>query len=68
MLKNSCESSQEKILSGMPLEDQTTYEQLFELNMNYWQNFSECEKRIYELIVLADKEIGHETMMNIFNS
>jgi len=52
----------------MPLEDQTTYEQLFELNMNYWQNFSECEKRIYELIVLADKEIGHETMMNIFTS
>lgn len=36
--------------------------------MNYWLNFSECEKKIYEQIVLAEKEVTHEVLMNIFNS
>jgi len=36
--------------------------------MNYWQNFSECEKRVYEWLVLAEKDISHETLLNIFES
>ena len=36
--------------------------------MNYWLNFSECEKKMYELIVLAEKDITHEVLMNIFNA
>ena len=52
----------------MMFADQTHYTRLYELNMNYWQNFSECEKKIYELIVLAEKDVTHETIMGIFNA
>jgi hypothetical protein len=41
---------------------------LYELNSNYWHNFNECEKRIYDLIISMEKEISMENLMDIFNS
>ena len=38
---------------------------MYELNMNYWQNFSECEKRIYALIVAAEKEVTYDVLFSI---
>jgi hypothetical protein len=36
--------------------------------MNYWQNFSECEKRIYKLITKMEKEITHDALFTIITA
>ena len=41
---------------------------LYELNSNYWHNFNECEKRIYELIISMEKELSMDNLLDIFNS
>lgn len=68
MLKDSCTSMQEQILINMSQEEQANYLRLFELNYNYWHNFNECEKRIYDLIIQMEKEISMDNLLDIFNS
>ena len=54
-----------KAIQDLSQEHQSIFEKMYELNMNYWQNFSECEKRMYAIIVAAEKEITFDVLFKI---
>lgn len=56
--KKQCMDYHERIMQGMPLQDKNMYESLYEANNVYWHEFSECERRIYELIISLEKDYG----------
>ena len=47
-------------MQGMPLQEKNMYERLYELNHVYWHEFTECERRIYELLIELEKEYGRD--------
>lgn len=68
MLKDSCQSLQDQVLQELPLQEKRVYERLFELNNNYWHSLTECEKRMYEVLVDTEKEVTLDVLVNILNA
>ena len=51
MLKDGCLGAQERVLRQLPHAEKKLFERLFELNYNYWHRMTECEKRLYPMLV-----------------
>lgn len=67
-LKDGCLEIQERVLKELHPEERRVYERVFELNNNYWHRMTECEKRIYALLVDTEKEISMDLLLTIIDA
>ena len=65
MLKDGCLGLQDRVLRELQYEEKEVYERVFELNHNYWHRMTECEKRMYALLVDTEKDISIDVLLNI---